>query len=1178
MSRVLRITLWITGSLVLLAGLGIVWINSELKPEPLGRRVASLLRDAQIKGGIQKVELFLDGNFNAEGVDLILQDGTVIKATTINGQADLIASGLGTPTLNRLSIKGLSLDLSKTKTASKPTAQKSTHTSPSTLPTFRLGPFTITGDITLEEGKLISFNAEGTNIDSAGRVDLRGTISWTDAKLGAKETKPTANILLQGEFQRPLGQHGLSPTELVRDIKALNIDCSTKGETSSAVGGMSLSCQGSRNASGHLILNGKLNDATNQAAANFSLTEKDAELNGEIVLALDPTKFGVLNGVLPKCNATGKITVVANMSDPQNWQSEADLKIKWSELGAYSKNIRPGLDSAWRIQSSVKNSSRGLTVEKLSVDGNGVALKLNKPLHWKSGTEIETLSAAVSASDAELATFAPLLSATHIIPTQGHWTGEAELTLEKGDLKVTTLRTHSIVGLTLERDGKVIAENLNGEIPLRTDGGTLIVSPFRIYSATGELIRGDIKLTLEKNSDWTLQGKINLGVSEIAKQTGQNDLPIEKLRGINVEADIELSSKQAQLTCNKVEAKIIRQDLELLRVKLLQPLNVSGPKPKGVLFEVSATTLPLESLAVFVPGLSLSGSLNRANLVGGFQGTGVFIQSKEVPVELSDISLSWNKIPYLSHCDISARVDVVASEQKSIFNFSEISVQSKGKSLAAGSASIGLNEFTAAINLKGDIGAIAQQPIAQAVANIASGHYQAQVQLNAKGECTADLKVTEIGFKDCPVKIKSVSINGTLAPQSGGFSADGKCKIDSTGTTSGKLMVQKKMVASQSNWEIQANFDSIIGDDLLALVSQPENTQPAPSIINSTRDRIAFWHGNTASVKLYIQSASIKGFTAEGVALQLVVADDQVSLTQLNGKFAEGTLTGTANCTFNPGNAGGPYQLNAKVSLQQFNFDPIAKAYPAIKDFVQGKGDATATVSSTGINTDDLIAKVNVDANLLSKGGRIQAFGGKDSSTAVSASKAGQTAKLLGGIAKLAGALSKNKNQGEKIARAGEAMSAASKLQESLSDFKYDLVDVQVQRLANGTVKINRGLIQNPELTINALGQITAKVGSDFNDWPLALQATTRGKGTYAEQFKLLGFADASAAADGFTKGPSVQFTGSLNHLQNDLKERLQGAVKNIQSGGAPSEKTSTDSPTNSTAPAINPFQLLLGN
>lgn len=1181
MPRALRITFWILGSFVVLAGLGIFWISLELKPEPLGKRVASLLRDSHIKGGIQKVEASLSGDFNIDGVDLVLEDGTAVKATSINGQVDLVASTLGTPTLNRLSVKGLSLDLSKTK-AVKTGPQKGTSSGKSTIPAFHLGPFNITGDIALEDGQVISFSTNGTNINSAGRVDLRATINWTDAKLGANETKPSANILLQGEFQRPFGQHGLSPAELARDIKSVNIDCSTKEEKLSSAGGMSLSCQGTRNASGHLILNGKLNDASNQAAANFSLIEKDAELNGEIVLALDPTKFGALNSVLPKCSATGKITFAANMSDAQNWQSEADLKVKWSDLSSYSKNIRPGLDSVWRVQSSIKNSSSGLTVEKLSIAGNGVALNLNKPLRWKPGTEIEEVSVTVSASDAELATFAPFLSSTHIAPTQGRWTGEAELTLAKGDLKIKTLRTHSLIGMTLERDGKVLAENLNGEIPLRTEGNMLIISPFKVYSSSGDLIRGDIKLKLEKNSDWMLHGKINLGVAEIAKQTRQNDLPIEKLRGINVEADVDLSSNQSQITCNKVEAKILRQDLELLKVKLLQPLTLNGSKPSGVLLEANATTLPLETLAVFVPGLSLTGSLNRANLVGGFKGDGLFIQSKESPIELSDISLSWNKIPYLSHCDISTRVDVAISDQNSLFNLSELSIQSKGKSLASGSLSAGLNEFTAAINLKGDVGAIAQQPIAQAVANISSGNYEAQVQVNAKGECTLGLTLTSLGFKDRAAKIKSVRIEGNLSPLSDGFTANGTCKVDGTGSTVGKFSVKKKTFTDNSDWQLEANFGPVFGDDFIALLSQPEKSQTAPTTTSTVVDRSPIWFGYTANAKITLQSVSAMGLAAEKVSVAVNVTKDQVTLTELRGKFAEGTLSGTGVCTFKVGNTGGPYRLDAQVGLKQFNFDTIAKAYPAIKDFVQGKGDAEAKADSTGINIGDLISKTNVSASLLSKDGRIQAFGGKNSAIAASASKASDTAQLLGGIAKIAGALSKNKSQGEKIARAGDAMTAASKLQQSLSDFKYELVDIRVQRSANGTIKISQGLIKSSDLTINALGQISAKNGSDFNDWPLALQATMRGKGTFADQFKLLGFAEATPAPDGLTQGPSVQFSGSLNNLQNDLKERLQGAVKNIQSGGTPRETSPADSsnraPTNSAPPIQNTLQLLLGN
>jgi hypothetical protein len=1181
MPRALRITFWIVGSITLLAGLGLWWINSELKPEPLGKRIASLLHDAQIKGGIRKVEASLDGNFNAEGVDLILVDGTTVKVTSIKGQADLFASARGTPTLNSLSVNGLYLDLSKTKTVTT-TSPKTDSKSRSSLPAFHLGPFNIAGGITLTEGKLISFNTEGTGIDSAGPVNLNATITWPGLTVGAIETKPRANISLQGEFQRPFGQHGISLTELVRDIKSVKIDCRAKDEKPAGSGSMSLICQGVRNPSGHLLLSGKLNDATNQPALNFSLVEKNAELNGEIVLALDPTKFGVLSNVLPNCSTTGKVTVTANTDNAQSWQAQTDLQIKWVDLTRYSKAIRPGLESTWRVQSSVKNSPSELTVEKLTVGGNGITLNLNQPLHWKPGTDLGEVSATLSANEAELATFAPLLASTHLVPTQGRWSGEAELTLKQGDIKIKTLRTHNLIGLTLERDGQIIAQNLSGEIPLRTEEGTLVISPFRIYSSAGDLVRGDVTLKLGKNSDWSLKGKLNLGLAEIARQTGQSNLPLEKLRDTRIDAQVDLTSVQSALTLHKVEAKILRQDLELLQVKLLQPLSLSGTKPTGTLFEVTATQLPLETLGALVPGLNLSGSLNQAKLIGGFQGEGLFLKTEAAPIELSDVSLSWNKIPYLSHCDLSTRIDLTVGAQKSLFNFTEVSVQSKGKSLASGNLAVGLNEFTAALNLRGDIGALAQQPAAQAVAKLASGNYEALLNLNAAGECTADIKILEIGFKDRPTKIKAVNLNGALTPQADGFRAEAKCKIDSTGTTSGKLSLLKKTNGLQSHWQLVADFEAITGDDFLALVSQPENTQPAPTAISPTADHLPFWYGHTADIKLNIQSARVKGLVAEKLSLQLGVTENQIALTQLSGKFAEGTLSGTGKCTFQSGNAGGPYQFNAQVGLQQFNFDPIAQAYPAIKDFVQGKGDASATAQSSGINIDDLIAKVNMDANLQSKNGRIQAFGSKGSETAVSATKAGQTAKLLGGLAKLAGALSKNKNQGEKIARAGEAMTAASKLQESLSDFKYELIDVQVQRLANGTIKINRGLVQNPELTINALGQITAKAGNDFNDWPLALQATMRGKGTYAEQFKLLGFAEASTADDGFTQGPSVQFTGSLNHLENNLKESLQGAVKNIQAGGASRTSTPADTqpsnPANPTTPAVNPLELLLRN
>ena len=83
MSRALRITLWSVGLLAVAAGATLFWIESQLRPEPLGARVKGLLADAGIKGGIARIEASLDGRFSAEGVDLVLADGTKISAASL---------------------------------------------------------------------------------------------------------------------------------------------------------------------------------------------------------------------------------------------------------------------------------------------------------------------------------------------------------------------------------------------------------------------------------------------------------------------------------------------------------------------------------------------------------------------------------------------------------------------------------------------------------------------------------------------------------------------------------------------------------------------------------------------------------------------------------------------------------------------------------------------------------------------------------------------------------------------------------------------------------------------------------------------------------------------------------------------------------------------------------------
>ena len=96
MPRALRIALWSLGTLAVVTGGLLLWVDSQLRAEPLGLRVKALLAEAKIQGGIAKIEAELDGRFTAEGVDLTLPDGLQFKAASVTGDLGVLASVFGT--------------------------------------------------------------------------------------------------------------------------------------------------------------------------------------------------------------------------------------------------------------------------------------------------------------------------------------------------------------------------------------------------------------------------------------------------------------------------------------------------------------------------------------------------------------------------------------------------------------------------------------------------------------------------------------------------------------------------------------------------------------------------------------------------------------------------------------------------------------------------------------------------------------------------------------------------------------------------------------------------------------------------------------------------------------------------------------------------------------------------
>jgi hypothetical protein len=805
-------------------------------------------------------------------------------------------------------------------------------------------------------------------------------------------------------------------------------------------------------------------------------------------------------------------------------------------------------------------------------------------LSWKPGQEIKDTKLNCVARQAPLITLNPLLAFTNLAVTDGQWSGEAEISLVKGEPQIKTILPHRFENLTVERSGKVLVQGITVDLPVRAEGTTIFFAPLKVSCPSGVIASGETSINYSSDGSGSASGNLNIGIAELATQPGWEDLSADQLRGIRASTQflVSLDSKQA-ITVKKLESKIIRQNLELLQVKLRQPYALNEPKPTGVLLELTATKLPLESLGALVPGLTISGSLDKAELVAGFKADGLFIRTEGTPVSFIDTTVGWKNKIWVKHCDLAASIDLFFGEKSSTMNFSHATLKNRTRTLAEGDCTIGLGQGSTSLNLTGNLGAIGEQPFGEAISNIATGNYQVKASLIHGGEISTSAKVTDLSFKDRPAKIKNVAFVGQCTPNSDGLSAEGVLKMQVDKISEGKISITQKMKGSKTDWKVNANFESIQGDDLLQLLAKSTDENVKSTKKNTQVDRVPLWYNNTGNVQLSVKQAILQGIQIENLALRIDATDNQITLSKIGGKFAGGTLAGDGKLVFQPTTVGGPYVLNSKVNLNQFDFAVIATAFPALSDFIQGKGDATVMADGVAPNCEQLVDKLNINASLLSKNGRIQAFGKQNSAMSLTANKAGETANLLGGIAILAGALTKNQAQGEKIAKVGAAITTVGKLQKSLSQFNYKTAEVQVERLSDGTLKINKTLIKNDVLTFSAAGKISANRGQSMMDWPLNVKADLRGTGEYKDYFTILGFANSQPAADGLTQGPGVEFTGSINNLKNDLEQRLQSAINNIQSGlnsgnqNPPQGTPTTPNPTNMVPKKVNPLESILG-
>ena len=1183
MSRFIRISLWTIGVLAVLSGATGLWVESQLRPEPLGARVKGLLADAKIKGGIARVEASLDGSFSAEGINLTLEDGTQFAAATIKGEARLWSIIRGTYALSSLEVKGLDLDLSTRSTTRKPASYAPSLAPTKTrLPPFALGPYAASGRVKLEDGTLLRFSCRGEVFDSNGKADFRAGIAWPGFMVGTQQTDPRGEIVLKANFRRPLGGDGLSPDELTADIGNVQLELTAKDASPIAAGAISLSFDASPAAAKDgLGFHGLIKDSANRGAVQFTGTFAHGRTQVDTQLDVDPTRFGILSRELPDIHLNGRTSAEL---DGANWKVSTDLKASWTDLSKFSKSLRKNSASEWIIKADAAGSNTARALNHLAITGNGISISMPQPLTWKGGLLPNDSSGAaltIVANDAELVALTPFLAMAGLTATTGRWTGEAAVSFAAGQATVANIRTHSFKGLTIEQAGKILVRNIDAEVPLKSDAGAITVGPFKVTCAAGDIASGSLTLRPGADGAWSALANVNVGIVELASQPNWEELPVEKLKGIRINAQVSVdrtAGKSPSVT--SAEAGILRQGLNLLSLKLRKPIALDGSKPVGVVVEASARDLPLESLAAVVPGLKLSGDLKRADLVAGFKSEGLFIRTEGAPLAFIGTSVTWQNKLWVKECDLAASLDLLIGDHKNItVGFNKAELTSHGRTLAAGDISLGLNASglgATTLKLRGDLGELAGQPFAGPLNIISGGQYSATADYSPSGEIAVTVNVVDVGLRQSDGRVKEAQVRGKYAPTPNGLTAEGSFLMKANNVSSGKFTLTKTSLGQRTDWQGGVAIDNVDVDDFLALMPKSaEAAEEAKPAAVAKPDKKPFWENQTGSLQLSIGSANAYGVVAQKVLLKAEADEKAVRLTQLTGTVAEGSLSGRGQLTFLPTISNGPYSLSATINLKQLEVGAIAQAVPSIKEFLQGKADVAASLTSVCGTPAELVSKLQVDTELNSKGGRIRAFGNKDSGASLAANKAGDIGQLLGLGAMLIGGANNN----PKMAKIGAAVSAAAKLQKALADFNYDAITIKASRLASGTIKLDQADIRNASLHLSAKGGINIDPKAPFSDWPMVIDTQMRGAGDFASLFNALGYGSAPSKSDGLTDGPGVKVTGSLNNIKSDLAAQLQQAIDRISSSSAQAAPSTQPDATQPQPPATkkrNPLGDLL--
>lgn len=1154
--------LWV-GVGISVAGLAAIgYAEWRLRGDQLTPLVNGLLAENGISGAIGRIEAKLGGAFTATGIDLTLPDGTQAKVESLSGDLAVLALLGGKVRVESVEAKGVDVDLgtardkkeakdSEDSKGAKDSKGKGGlgNTGDETgmgLGRFSVGTLAAAGRVRLADGTELRFNARSEGIDFTEKAELRAGLAWGGrAILGKTGTDPRADVILAADFARTLGDAGLGLDALAADIRRLSLRVALRDAGPLALGGPSLELRAEQGAGG-LAGTLQVKDAKGAMAMDGAVNLGAAnELRAKVDLAT--AELGLLTPADKSGIVRAKGDVRASWDAAGRWSGEAKLAADWPDLSAFSPRLPAGERAAWSVELAAKGDGATSELTSAAIAGpGGVSLRVTKPLIWKGGplpADSSGGAITVAASDAPLGALAPLLAPSGIIPVGGTWGGSLEVAFAGGEAVVTSLRALAAREIALERDGKPWISGIDVTLPLRADRKGLSLDGFEAGMGGRRLLGGNAAVRPRDGGGWEADARLEVDLGDLAGQPGWESLPLERLRGIRVEVAGKVRAEQGKPpVVSDGAGTIARGATTLLRLAQRAPLSLGEPLPQGPLASAKAENLPLETLAALVPGLGIGGTLTKGDLTIGARSDGSwYVRSEVGPVTFARTSVSWDGTPYLGDCDLGTELELTFGARSEL-RFAKTDLRSKGRTLATGSATVPLGGGWPTGEITGELGALATQPFAAGLGQVAGGSYRATLAPSADGGVTAEVTVRDAGFRDRALRINRARLGATLTTEGEARRIKGGFLLGAGGETTGDFDVTFREEAGATRWQAKVDIREVVVEDLLGLAPPEEDPATAPAGAASKPDERPAWHGNVGTAEIRVGKARLGELRAADLVLDAVLEPEAARLTSLTGTVVGGTLAAQARLTFSRAQARGPYVLNAMGKLAAVDLPSLGRALPGMEGNLEGRVDGRVLALSWGPTLGELPRNLTAELAIDSKGGRARL----PAALSATADKAGEVADTVAGIAALGAMFGKGRDA-ERAAQAAAALSALRELQKAASDFRFDLLEVRAQRLADGTVKVSKAEARGPDLGIRLAGQLSMLPGLEAADWPFRLAAEIRGGGKLGEHLVTLGFDPGAPTADGLRQGPAFDVEGTANEWRTNLIEALRNGPRRAQ-------------------------------